>query len=82
MRRAARAGIGVELARVPLSRAEMLAAGADLGEPPIGEEGLLLQTYVRDTGVVMASISVPLYVCGQRYGSVTVGWDPEALQSA
>ena|GEM_PF-246845 len=79
--RSARDGIGVELPSEPLSRAAMLAAGAALGEPPLGEEGFLLQTYARDTGVVMTSLSVPVYVCGQRYGAVTIGWDPETLRS-
>jgi methyl-accepting chemotaxis protein len=78
--RSARMGLGVDFPVKPLSRAEMVTAGARLDEPPLGEEGFLLQTYTRDTGDVLTTLSVPLYVCHQRYGTVTVGWNPEALR--
>jgi methyl-accepting chemotaxis protein len=41
----------------------------------------LLQTYARDTGAVLTTLSVPLYVKGERYGCVCLGWDPEKLRS-
>jgi methyl-accepting chemotaxis protein len=79
--RSSRMGIGVDLPPRPLSRTEMLAAGAQLGEPPAGAQGFLLQTYARDTGEVLTTLSVPLHVRGQRYGRVTIGWDPERLHT-
>ncbi len=80
--RAARTGLGVDLPPGPIPRSQMRAAGADLAEPPPAKQGFLLQTYVRDTGAVMTAISVPIYVCGERYGAATIGWDPEMLQDA
>ena len=65
-----------------IPRSQMRAAGADLAEPPPAKQGFLLRTYVRDTGAVMTAISVPIYVCGERYGAATIGWDPETLQDA
>jgi methyl-accepting chemotaxis protein len=78
--RASRMGLGVELSRRPYTRVELLAAGANLDEPPIEEQGFLLQTYVRDTGAPQTTLSVPLYICGQRYGIVMLGWDPATLR--
>jgi methyl-accepting chemotaxis protein len=78
--RSSRMGLGVEFPVKPISRREMQAAGARLDEPPLGEEGFLLQTYSRDTGDVMTTLSVPLYVCSQRYGTVTIGWNPEKIR--
>jgi len=80
IRRSSRMGLGVEFPPEPVSRAAMAAAGASLDEPPLGEEGFLLQTYPRDTGDVLTTLSVPLYICRQRYGSVTIGWNPETLE--
>ncbi len=80
--RAARTGLGVDLPPGLIPRSQMRAAGADLAEPPPAKQGFLLQTYVRDTGAVMTAISVPIYVCGERYGAATIGWDPETLQDA
>jgi methyl-accepting chemotaxis protein len=74
--RASRMGLGVDLPRRPLTRLELLAAGARLDEPPVEEQGFLLQTYVRDTGTLQTTLSVPLYVAHQRYGIVMLGWDP------
>jgi methyl-accepting chemotaxis protein len=74
--RASRMGLGVDLPRRPLTRLELLAAGARLDEPPVEEQGFLLQTYVRDTGTLHTTLSVPLYVEHQRYGIVMLGWDP------
>jgi methyl-accepting chemotaxis protein len=79
--RASRYGLEVELPRRALSRAELRAAGAKLDEPPLSEQGFLLQTYMRDTGLLQTTIAVPLYVKGQRYGSVTLGWEPERLRN-
>jgi methyl-accepting chemotaxis protein len=78
--RASRADLGVKLPAEILTRQQMLAAGARLTEPAHDSRPFLLQTYARDTGAVLTTLSVPLYVKGQRYGCVCLGWDPEQLR--
>ncbi|HTU88303.1 MAG TPA: methyl-accepting chemotaxis protein [Solirubrobacteraceae bacterium] len=78
--RASRAEIGVKLPVEILTRQQMLAAGARLTEPAHDSRPFLLQTYARDTGAILTTLSVPLYVKGQRYGCVCLGWDPEQLR--
>ena len=77
--RASRMALGVDLPGEILTRAQISAAGAQLREPAGGHRRFLVQTYARDTGAVLTTLSVPLYVHGQRYGSVCLGWDPERL---
>ena len=79
--RAARMEIGVELASRRYSRSEIERSGARLYEQPNRASTFLLQTYARDTGAVLSTLSVPLFVKGQRFGVATLGWDPERLQS-
>jgi methyl-accepting chemotaxis protein len=78
--RAARMELGVDLPSRKLSRPELERAGARLAEPPDGASSFLIQTYARDTGAVLSTLSVPLFVKGQRFGVVTLGWDPERLK--
>ncbi len=79
--RASRMELGVDLPGEALTRAQMTAAGARLREPAHDNRPFLLQTYARDTGAVLTTLSVPLYVHGQRYGCVCLGWDPERLRA-
>jgi methyl-accepting chemotaxis protein len=78
--RASRMEIGATLPAEVLTRNQMTAAGARLKETPDDRRPFLLQTYARDTGAVLATLSVPLYVKGERYGCVCLGWDPEKLK--
>jgi methyl-accepting chemotaxis protein len=78
--RAARMGLGVELPARVMTRPEIARAGAELTQPAEGRRTLLLQTYSRDTGAILRALSVPLFVKGQRFGCVTLGWDPELLR--
>ncbi len=78
--RAARMELGVELPARVVTRAELRASRARLTEPRQPERPFLLQTYARDTGAVLSTLAVPLYVKGQRYGSVVLGWDPDKLR--
>ena len=78
--RASRMELGVELPGEVLTRAQIGAAGARLREPRDDHRPFLVQTYARDTGAVLTTLSVPLYVHGQRYGCVCLGWDPERLR--
>lgn len=63
-----------------LTRAEIEHAGAVLAEQPRERSPFLLQTYARDTGVVVTGLSVPLFVHGHRYGSAYIAWNPERLR--
>jgi methyl-accepting chemotaxis protein len=79
--RASRMELGVTLPGERLTRVQIAATGATLTEPRHGgRRPFLLQTYPRDTGAVLTTLSVPLYVHGQRYGCVCLGWDPERLR--
>ncbi len=40
---------------------------------------LLLQTYARDTGEVLGTISAPIYIGGRHWGSLAIGFKPEAM---
>lgn len=42
-------------------------------------EPFLLQTFVRDTGEVLNDLSIPLYVKGQHWGGLIMGFDPKRL---
>ncbi|MBY4675746.1 methyl-accepting chemotaxis protein [Marinobacterium arenosum] len=39
----------------------------------------LLQTFVRDTGEVLIDLSIPLYLNGQHWGALIMGFDPNHL---
>ena len=78
--RASRMELGVKLPTEVLTRQQIAARGAVLTEPTRDTRPFLLQTYARDTGAVLTTLSVPLYVKGQRYGCVCLGWDPEQLR--
>jgi methyl-accepting chemotaxis protein len=82
--RASRMELGAPLPDTVLTRGQILAAGGGLTEPPAQAQGgrapFLLLTYARDTGAVLSTLSVPLYVHGQRYGCVCLGWDPERMR--
>ncbi len=42
----------------------------------------LLQTFIRDTGEILNSLSVPLFVAGRRWGSFCVAFTPDHLMHA
>lgn len=39
----------------------------------------LLQTFIRDTGEVLNDLSIPLYINGQHWGALIMGFSPEHL---
>jgi two-component system chemotaxis response regulator CheY len=78
--RAARMGLGIQAPQRRLSRHEIERAGGQLHEPSHDStDQFLVATYVRDTGAVFRTLSVPLYVMHERYGAVAIGWDPACL---
>jgi methyl-accepting chemotaxis protein len=79
--RAARIGLGLrELDLRPYKRAELKALGGKLTrDARTAPHSVLIQSYLRDTGAVLTTLSVPLYVRDQLYGAVSLGFDPEKL---
>lgn len=79
--RAARIGLGVrDLELRPYTRAELKARGGKLTrDPRTAPHEVLIQSYLRDTGAVLTTLSVPLYVRDQLYGAVSLGFDPDKL---
>ncbi|HWD70613.1 MAG TPA: methyl-accepting chemotaxis protein [Solirubrobacteraceae bacterium] len=80
--RAARIGLGVrELELRPYSRGELKGLGGKLTrDPRTAPHNVLIQSYLRDTGAVLTTLSLPLYVKDQLYGAVSLGFDPDKLQ--
>jgi methyl-accepting chemotaxis protein/methyl-accepting chemotaxis protein-2 (aspartate sensor receptor) len=80
--RSSRMELGVTLPDEVLTREQIVRAGARLTEPAAGgPPPFLLQTYARDTGAVLTTLAMPLYVKGQRFGCVCLGWDPDTLRA-
>jgi hypothetical protein len=79
--------VGLLAARVALDRASeaprrasrtaLLECGIDLRRPP-GARPFMLQTYARDTGQIFNDVAFPVYVKGERFGSVRLAYDPAA----
>ncbi len=79
--RAARMGLGLrELELRKFTRPELQAMGGRLARDAKTAQSVLIQSYLRDTGAVLTTLSVPLYVRDQLYGAVSLGWDPDKLQ--
>jgi methyl-accepting chemotaxis protein len=57
------------------TRAELAAAG--LGDPMAQgrPDDFLVQTYMRDTGAIVTVLTAPIFVKGQRWGAVLLGWN-------
>ncbi|MBV1774675.1 methyl-accepting chemotaxis protein [Burkholderiaceae bacterium DAT-1] len=45
------------------------------------QDVVLVQTYVRDTGEVMHDLSVPVFVDGEHWGGLRVGYPAEVIES-
>jgi methyl-accepting chemotaxis protein len=76
--RGARHGLGEAAENLP-DRAGRLdfQRVADLGELASSRNEFLVQTYARDTGAIITVLTVPLHICGQRYGASLLGWSSE-----
>jgi methyl-accepting chemotaxis protein len=76
--RGARHGLGEIAENLPdrVSRGDFQGA-ADLSEQGGKRDDFLVQTYARDTGAIITVLTVPIYVCGQRYGVSLLGWSSE-----
>lgn len=65
---------GSELPPLVPSREEFQRLGCSLKESKALRAKYLVQTYLRDTGELATNISVPIFVHGERYGSVLLCW--------
>jgi len=74
--RGARTGLGAaaEALHERATSADFMRAGCSLEETPAMRDTFLVQTYARDTGALVTALSVPLHVCGKRYGAALLGW--------
>ncbi|MHB1835077.1 MAG: methyl-accepting chemotaxis protein [Solirubrobacteraceae bacterium] len=79
--RAARMELGVKLPHEVLTRAQITAARARLARPAGARRPVLIQTYARDTGSVLTTMAVPLWIKGERYGALSIAWDPDKLRA-
>jgi len=76
--RGARHGLGEAAENLPdQSRRGAFQRVADLGARESAKGDFLVQTYARDTGAIITVLTVPLYVCGQRYGASLLGWSSD-----
>jgi methyl-accepting chemotaxis protein len=72
-----RFGIGPQVKDVPdrASRRQFIQAGCDLSQQPGSMDQFIVRTMVRDAATeIVMTMSVPLFVKGQRYGVISVGW--------
>jgi methyl-accepting chemotaxis protein len=76
--RSARYGLGEIAEALPdrVTRGDFQGV-ADLAEKASSREEFLVQTYARDTGAIVTVLTVPIHVCGQRYGACLLGWSSE-----
>jgi methyl-accepting chemotaxis protein len=69
------ARVGLRSEKLPLrATQDQLAASGDLLETESGALEFLLQSYARDTGEIMAVMSVPVFVGRRRFGGAAVAW--------
>ena len=40
---------------------------------------MVVQSYARDTGVVVNDLAVPVYAAGRRWGAVRIGYAADAV---
>jgi methyl-accepting chemotaxis protein len=57
------------------SRDDFRRAGCDLRETPEARADFLVQTYARDTGAIVTALTAPIFVRGERWGAVLMGWN-------
>lgn len=56
------------------SQSQLRDLDCDLKKTSKSKNKYLIQTYLRDTGEVATNLSVPLFIQGERYGSLIICW--------
>lgn len=79
--RGARVGLGEASAQLPkrASRDQFIQAGCHLTLDETPTDDFLVQTYARDTGVILTALTVPIFIKEERWGSVALGWNEDVL---
>jgi methyl-accepting chemotaxis protein len=77
--RASRVGLEADAVPPRASRDAFTRAGIDLDHVPAGERPMVVQSYARDTGVVVNDLAVPVYAAGRRWGAVRIGCAADAV---
>ncbi|MGE5673991.1 MAG: methyl-accepting chemotaxis protein [Mycobacterium leprae] len=81
LKRGARMSLGPKAMELGVvSRDKFDKIGCDLAESPQAARDFLVQTYARDTGAVTTVLTVPLFVRGERWGCVIVGWSEDGTR--
>jgi methyl-accepting chemotaxis protein len=57
------------------SREDFVRAGCDLRETESARADFLVQTYARDNGEIVTALTAPIFVKGERWGAVLLGWN-------
>ncbi|HWA38512.1 MAG TPA: methyl-accepting chemotaxis protein [Burkholderiales bacterium] len=80
--RGARVGLGARAAQLPdrASRGDFERAGCPLAQAPGSADAFLVQTYARDTGAIVTVLTAPVFVKGQRWGAVLLGWNTDGAR--
>jgi methyl-accepting chemotaxis protein len=74
--RGARVGLPQATAVADRARREdFLAAGCNLNATHESRDDFLVQTYARDNGEIVTALTAPIFVRGERWGAVLLGWN-------
>ena len=79
--RGARVGLSKALIDLPNMSARTAfhsVGSSELTQTPHAQDTYLVQTYARDTGAILTTLTLPIFVKGQRFGAVAIGWSPES----
>jgi len=57
------------------SRQDFQAAGCELQQSDSASAEFLVQTYARDNGEIVTALTAPIFVKGERWGAVLLGWN-------
>lgn len=72
-----RVGLGPGAAKLPIriqSRESLINSGCWLKKNRQTQNSFLVQTYLRDTGELATNLSVPIFIHGERFGTVVICW--------
>jgi len=56
-------------------REDFTRAGCNLTASEAARAEFLVQTYARDTGAIVTALTAPVFVKGERWGAVLLGWN-------
>ena len=57
------------------TRHDFVSAGCNLSASDAAREEFLVQTYARDNGEIVTALTAPIFVKGERWGAVLLGWN-------